>query len=238
MSGHDAGGPTRPALLLVPGAWHRSWVWEKVARQLTERGWVVHTIDLPSIAERGGPRKDLYDDAAAVHQRVSEIDGPVVVVAHSYGGAAVTQAGAYLPNLRHIVYVCAFTLDIGESLLGLAGGIHPDWWIVDGDIIMPPRTARAVFYHDIEQREADRAIAQLRPFSYVAVTQPLTAAAWQGVSSTYVHCDYDNAMGDVQDILAQRATHIRHLPSSHMPMLSMPSSLTDIIVEASLPPVS
>jgi pimeloyl-ACP methyl ester carboxylesterase len=234
MSGQEAGSQTGPAMLLVHGAWHGTWVWEKVERELTARGWAVHTVDLPSVAERGQPRKALYDDAAAVRERVKEIDGPVVVVAHSYGGAVVTQGVANLPTVRHIVYVCAFTLDVGESLLGFVGG-QPDWWIIEGDI-MTPDDPWALFYHDVEQPEAERAIDRLRPISYVSVTETLTAAAWRNVASTYIICDRDAAMGASQDLLAKRATHIRHLPSSHSPMLSMPSELTDLIVEASNQP--
>jgi len=234
MSGQEAGSPTRPTLLLVHGAWHGAWVWEKVRRELTARGCLVHTLDLPSVGERGRPRKALYDDAAAVRQRVEEIRGPVVVVAHSYGGAAVTQGVANLSNVRHIVYVCAFALDVGDSLLGLVG-TQPDWWIIDGDIMIPD-DPRAVFYHDVEPQEAEWAIGHLRPISYVTVTQALTAAAWRDIASTYIICDRDVAMGAGQDLLAKRATHIRHLPSSHSPMLSLPSELTDLIVEASNQP--
>jgi pimeloyl-ACP methyl ester carboxylesterase len=74
-------------LLLIPGAWHGAWLWEKVEPLLTARGWQVQTIDLPSSTANPGPRHaDFYDDAAAVRDRISSIDGPVVVVAHSYGG--------------------------------------------------------------------------------------------------------------------------------------------------------
>jgi pimeloyl-ACP methyl ester carboxylesterase len=230
MIGRGAGGQARPVALLVHGAWHGAWAWANVERELTTRGWVVHTIDLHSVAERGSPRSGLYHDAWAVRQRIEEIGVPVVVVAHSYGGAVVTQGTDNLPNVRHIVYVCAFALDVGESILGLAG-TKPDWWIVEGET-MTPDNPRAVFYHDVEQQEADRATARLLPFSYVAVIQTLTAAAWRSVSSTYIICDYDAAIGAAQELLAKRATHTRHLPSSHSPMMCMPSDLTDLIVEA------
>ncbi len=222
--------PTRPVLLLVPGAWHGAWVWEKVQPELTARGWVVQTMDLPSVADRGHVRYGLYEDAAAIGERIKGIEGSVVVVAHSYGGAATTQGAANLPNVRHIIYVCGFSLDVGESLLGLVGS-EPDWWIVEGDT-MTVDNPRAVFYHDVEQEEADRAIARLLPCSRITVEQVLTAAAWRNVSSTYIICDDDAAMlPSAQEILAKRATNVRHLTSSHSPMLAVPSALTDVIVE-------
>jgi pimeloyl-ACP methyl ester carboxylesterase len=226
----EASGLARPVLLLVPGAWHGPWVWEKVQTELTARGWAVQTMDLPSNADRGGPRCDLYDDAAAVRQHIKGIEGPVVVVAHSYGATAVTEGADNLPNVRHLVYVCGFVLDVGESLLGLLG-TEPDWWLVDGDI-MTVDNPRAAFFHDVGREDADRAIARMKPFSRVAATQALTSAAWHSVSSTYIVCDHDAKMGAGQYMLAKRATEIRHLPSSHSPMLSMPSELTSLIVEA------
>jgi pimeloyl-ACP methyl ester carboxylesterase len=230
VSGQEANSPARPVLLLVPGAWHGPWVWEKVEPELTARGWAVQTMDLPSNADRGGPRCDLYDDAAAVRQHIKRIEGPVVVVAHSYGATAVTQGADNLPNVRHLVYVCGFVLDVGESLLGLLG-TEPDWWLVDGDI-MTVDNPRAVFFHDVGREDADRAITRMKPFSRVAATQGLTAAAWHSVSSTYIVCDGDAEMGEAQCTFAKRANDIRHLPSSHSPMLSMPSELTNLIVEA------
>jgi pimeloyl-ACP methyl ester carboxylesterase len=220
----------RPVLLLVPGAWHGPWVWEKVQPELTTRGWEVQTMDLPSNADRGGPRRDLYDDAAAVRERIKGIDGPVVVVAHSYGAVPVTQGAVDLPNVRHLVYVCGFMLDIGESLLGLLG-TEADWWVIDGDTVTVGRP-REVFFHDVGREDADRAIARMRPFSRIAATQALTAAAWHSVSSTYIVCDGDAEMGEAQYMFAKRASDVRHLPSSHSPMLSMPSELTGLIVEA------
>jgi pimeloyl-ACP methyl ester carboxylesterase len=230
VSRQEASGLARPELLLVPGAWHGPWVWEKVQPELTARGWLVQTMDLPSTADRGGPRGDLYDDAAAVRQRIEGIEGSIVVVAHSYGAVPATQGAADLPNVRHIVYVCGFVLDVGESLLGLLG-TEPDWWVVDGDIVTVDNP-RAAFFHDVGREDVERAIARMKPFNRVAATQALTSAAWHSVSSTYIVCDHDAKIGAGQWMFAKRAAEIRRLPSSHSPMLSMPSELTSLIGEA------
>ena len=190
----------------------------------------MQTMDLPSTADRGGPRGDLYDDAAAVRQRIEGIEGSVVVVAHSYGAVPATQGAADLPNVRHIVYVCGFVLDVGESLLGLLG-TEPDWWVVDGDIVTVDNP-RAAFFHDVGREDVERAIARMKPFNRVAATQALTSAAWHSVSSTYIVCDHDAKIGAGQWMFAKRAAEIRRLPSSHSPMLSMPSELTSLIGEA------
>ena len=65
----------KPALLLVHGAWHGSWGWERLQAKLAAAGWAFHTIDLPSVAAKGEPRYGLHDDAQAVHERLTSIGG-------------------------------------------------------------------------------------------------------------------------------------------------------------------
>lgn len=224
---------SRPTILLVPGAWHGAWVWERVEPELASREWPVRIVELPSTADVGVvPRSGFYDDAEEVRRRIEEIDGPVVIVAHSYGGAVVSEAAAGLGQVRHIVYVCAFQLDVGESLFSLLAGRIPPFYDVDGDIIRL-KGAREHFYHDMAAEDADWAIGQLKPLSWIAITEPLTAAAWRTVPSTYIVCDRDTAWPPGgQESFAARARFVRRLPSSHTPQLSMPSALADLIVEA------
>ena len=146
--------------------------------RLTGAGWTVHAIDLPSVAEKGKPRLGLHDDARAVRERLNSIDGPVVVVAHSYGGAPVTQGAAGVESVRHIIYLAAFPLDEGESLAVLTGGEVPRWWNIDAETVTP-ETPRQMFYHDMGAREAEAAAARLLPHSMSAVTERATAAAWE-----------------------------------------------------------
>jgi pimeloyl-ACP methyl ester carboxylesterase len=154
-----------------------------------------------------------------------------VVVAHSYGCAVVTQAAAQPANVRHLIYVCGFQLDVEESLLGISGK-EPDHWNVEGDILTV-QDPRAVFLHDVPQEVALRAVARLKPFSVRAARQKLTVAAWQTISSTYIVADEDKALPPgVQEFLAKRASYVRHLPSGHVPLLSMPRALADLIEEA------
>jgi pimeloyl-ACP methyl ester carboxylesterase len=226
----DAGN-SRPTLLLVHGAFLGAWSWEKVQLDLLGRGWRAQTVELPSVADRGSPRAGLFEDAEIVRQRIKEIDEAAVVVSHSYSGAVVTQAAADLTNVRHLVYISAFPLDIGESLLGVLGRA-PDWLEIDGDLITAsdPHT---VFLADVPQDVADGAVDRLKPTSLSTLTQTLTACAWHTIPSTYVVTERDRAAPlEAQEFLAARATYVRRLPSAHTPMLSMPSALADLIVEA------
>src|SRR5690349_6036941 len=123
-----------PAILLVHGAWHSSRCWDKVRAVLELRGRQVHAVNLPTVHAGNKASLDMYDDARAVRAAIEEIGGPVVVVAHSYGGVPATQGAAGLPTVVHIVYIAAFVLDQGESLLAAAGGVPPSWWNVKGDL--------------------------------------------------------------------------------------------------------
>jgi pimeloyl-ACP methyl ester carboxylesterase len=226
-------GGSRPQLLLIHGAFHGSWVWQKVLDRLAPRGWRVQTVDLPSVAAKGQFRYGLRDDAAEIRRRIEAIDGPVVVVAHSYGGMTITQAASGLANVIHIIYIAGFLLDVGESLLGLIE-VEPPWWIVDGDTLTPGRPLET-FFADVAVDDAARAVHRLQPSSYAIVTERLTAAAWRDVPSTYVICEQDQAIAPhAQEHMAERATNVRRLPSSHSPMLSRPAELAQIVIDAAV----
>lgn len=226
----------RMTVLLVHGAWHGPWAWEPVARILDARGWDVRTVALPTVHAADPVGLHLADDATAVTEAIAAIDGPVVVVAHSYGGVPTTQ-GAVGENVRHIVYTAAFALDEGESLLGAVGGVAPSWWVVDGPLATAgteAEPARELFFGDVEPAAADAAVARLRPQSVLAFEEPLTHAAWRETPSTYIVTEHDAVFPlPAQEALAARAgARIRHLPTSHSPFLSQPEAVADIIEDA------
>jgi pimeloyl-ACP methyl ester carboxylesterase len=222
----------RPTVVLVPGAWHDRWSWHKVQPALAAQGWQSHIVELPSTSEVGPPRKGLRDDAAAIRRQIQRISGPVVVVAHSYGGAAASEGAANIADVRHLVYVAGFQLDVGESVLGLADGSAPPWWVVDGEVVTPGRPYD-VLYDDVPPAHARRAVGKLQPFSVASFSQPVTAAAWHVAPSTYIICERDRAFPvQLQEILAKRATYVRRLPTGHSPFLAAPGQLTKLIIEA------
>ncbi len=233
-SAQVADAAQRPVLLLVHGAWHGAWNWEKVERLLTATGWVVETIDLPSVAEKGASRYGMHDDAAHVRRQIERIDRPVVVVAHSYGGMPVTEGAAHLPNVLHIVYLAAFQPDVGESPFELSDGTQAPWWNIEGDTVVPA-TPRETFYFDLPFEEAEWAIARLKPQSTIAATETVSAAAWRTISSTYVVCEQDRAMPPMlQEQMAQRATSVRRLNTGHSPFLSRPDDVAQLIAEVAV----
>ncbi|KAA9110399.1 alpha/beta hydrolase [Microbacterium rhizomatis] len=223
-------------ILLVHGAWHGSWAWEPLAVILRSRGWEVRTVDLPTVHSQRKADLSLADDADAVAAAIADIDGPVTVVAHSYGGVPTTQ-GATDPRVQHIVYIAAFVLDEGESLLAAVGGVAPDWWHIDGplatagDSSQPPAS---LFYGDLGDAEAAEYSAMLLPQSVKAFTDPVSTVAWRDRPTTYVITEQD-AIFPVfaQEALAERSGSATHrLVASHSPFLSMPGAVADIIESA------
>ncbi|MFE0647099.1 alpha/beta hydrolase [Streptomyces sp. NPDC059534] len=97
----------KPSVVLVHGFWGGAAHWAKVIVELRKRGFdKLHAVE--------NPLTSLADDAERTRKMVKQVDGPVVLVGHSYGGAVITEAGD-LPNVTALVYIAAFAPDAGES---------------------------------------------------------------------------------------------------------------------------
>ncbi|MEU4093210.1 alpha/beta hydrolase [Streptomyces sp. NPDC026673] len=221
-----------PSLLLVPGAWHKPEHLQLLIDDLS--GIDVHTVTLTSSGEDPKTLGDMYSDAAAIKSAVEAIEGPVVVVAHSYGGIPATQALADTPNVKSIVYLAAFQLDAGDSLLSSVGGSSAPWWEFhrqeDAGDFLTVTGPVDVFYGDVNEIVAEKAAAALGYQSYAATTQELTAVAWHTIPSTYIICEADKAIPPfVQELFSRRANRTLRLDSSHSPFLSRPAELARLI---------
>jgi pimeloyl-ACP methyl ester carboxylesterase len=216
-------------VLLVHGAWHGDWCWDEVAEQLRSDGTPVVAVDLPSVASGG----DMYDDAQAVRNAIAAIDGETVVVGHSYGGIVITEGAAGAQGVRHLVYLTAFMLDEGESLLATVGGALPPWITVpDGKAMVVP-DGEPVFYNTTEPEAARAAAARLRPQAKATFEQPVRSVAWRDVPSTYVICDRDNAIPvPAQEAMAARAGTTHRLDSDHSPFMNQADAVVALIRDA------
>jgi len=219
-----------PVVILVHGAWHGSWAWAGVIDRLDDEGIRSIALDLPSKGVETSALGDLHDDAAAVRAAIAGAGAPALVVAHSYGGLPASEGGAFA---THLIYLAAFMLEPGESLLGLRGGVPPDWWVpsADGRTLLP-HDPEHVFYADCPPAVAARAAAEIVPQNRVVFEQELRTAAWQSVHSTYVICERDNAVPPaLQERMSARADTVSRIDSSHSPFLSRPGEVTAIIQE-------
>ncbi|PJK22027.1 alpha/beta hydrolase [Mycolicibacterium goodii] len=220
----------RPALLVVHGAWHRPEHFGLLVEELSD--FDVHTVALTSSGTDPGTLGDMYTDAAVIAAAAAAIDGPVAVLAHSYGGIPTTQGLRYATNVRHIVYLASFQLQAGQSLLSTNGGrLMP--WVARRDGHVQAETPLHTFYNDVDPVIARKAMAWLGYQSYASMHQELTATAWQVIPSTYIVCEADNAIPVArQEVFARNADAVKRLPTSHSPFLSRPAALAKLIAES------
>jgi pimeloyl-ACP methyl ester carboxylesterase len=221
-----------PVLVLVHGAFHRVSMWERLLGELSDVE--VRTVQLPSSAPVPVPSLgDMYDDAEAVREAVRSAGGPVVVCAHSYGGVPTTEGLAGVDAAVSLIYLNAFLLDVGESMLGNRGGTYPPHRTVnENEGYVEMVDAENVFYNDLAPADAAKAAAALGPQSLRAMTQPLTRAAWHTVPSTYVIADRDAGLPSwMRERFAARAGSVRRMDTGHSPFLSQPAELARLLRE-------
>jgi pimeloyl-ACP methyl ester carboxylesterase len=204
-----------------------------VIERLTAEGIRTAAVDLPSKGFETALLGDLHDDAETVRAAVDAAGGPALVVAHSYGGLPVSEGLAGCANAAHLIYLTAFMLERGQSLLGLRGGVEPDWWITSEDgRTMTPDNPKDVFYNDCSPEVAEAAAAALAPQRKDVFIQELRVAAWERVPSSYVICERDNAIPPAaQEQMSRHADTVSRLDAGHAPFLSRPHDVTAIIQE-------
>jgi pimeloyl-ACP methyl ester carboxylesterase len=233
-----------PTAVLVHGAWHGAWCFDDVRAALDTAGMPSIAIDLPGHGADPGPLSDLHGDAARVREVLDGLDGDCVLLGHSYGGVVITEAGIH-PAVRHLVYLCSFALDAGESAMSAAiaeseaAGITYDgrpnladaFEFTEDTITLTPAGAAECLFQDCPPDAVARAVAFLGPQPLVTLQQEPAAVAWRERPSTYVVCTEDLAVHpDLQRILARRCTEAVEWPTSHSPFLSDPGRVADLLV--------
>jgi pimeloyl-ACP methyl ester carboxylesterase len=228
----------RATLVLVHGAWHGPWCWELLSPHLRGQALAVQTVELPSMTS--AVPAGLPEDAAHLGEVLRQIAGPVILCGHSYGGMVVTATRTEQADVRHLVYLCAYMTEAGESVessLRAAGERRPGHWIrrlPDGRNQVDRERAATLFYEDCAPALQDWALAQLRPQWAQCLVQPSGPPAWRRHPSTYVICTADMALSPhvQREAYAPRAQRIVTLPSGHSPFLSVPQQLAQVLVSA------
>jgi hypothetical protein len=183
----------------------------------------------PELSDTSGLLPSIFDDAGVIQAAIGGSDGPVAVVAHSYGGVPVTQATANAVNVAQLIYVTSVLPDVGESVTSLGGHAQPDPETVTGAI---PPPGGDDFYGDVPTGLRADAVSRLVPQSARSFADQVMQAGWHSVPSSYIVCDKDQAiLPAVQEQLAVRTGEVHHLASGHSPFLSMPSVLTDLLIK-------
>lgn len=227
-----------PTVVLVHGAFADGSSWAGVIGELQAAG-------IPAIAV-ANPLRGIASDAAAVGRTIAGIPGPVLLVGHSYGGAAITVAGATAPNVIGLVYVAAFVPDEGEVALAVLGAHTPTELgtslipasvppsEAEVELIIDPAKFPAIFAADLPADVTSVLAVSQRPVAGAAFQEPSGPAAWKTLPSWYVLATGDQALGvDVETFYAERAgSAIVKVDGSHAVAVSQPAAVAEVIVTA------
>src|SRR3954451_24401654 len=227
--------------VLVHGAFHGAWCWEPLVGALSAAGHTVTTLDLPGHGDDPTPVADITLDAYAqrICDALADEPEPVLLVGHSMGGVAVTQAAARCPEqVARLVYVAAFLPGDGQSLVDLtklpegAGDMVQENMAVDGEPpvgTMPAEAAREAFYGKCSPQQADRAIERLRPQALAPFGTPADRGeAGAGPPRAYVISTEDRALPTAlqRRLVADNPDlDVVELDADHSPFLSATNEL-------------
>ncbi|MET7925723.1 alpha/beta hydrolase [Streptomyces sp. NPDC005349] len=223
----------KPTVVLVHGFWGGAAHWAKVVVELHNRGFgSLHAVE--------NPLTSLVDDAERTRKMVKQVDGPVILVGHSYGGAVITEAGD-LPNVTGLVYVAAFAPDAGESLGQISQelapaaieNLAPD---SDGYLWIKQDKFHESFCQDLPADEAlVMAVTQKAPLAST-FGDNVTAPAWR-VKPTWYQVSTDDRMINPANErrMAERMNPraVIELAAGHASLASQPTAIADLIETAS-----
>ncbi|BEP55426.1 MULTISPECIES: alpha/beta hydrolase [Variovorax] len=222
----------KPTVVLVHGFWGGAAHWHNVIVELLRKGHTaIRAVELPLTS--------LADDAERTRKMVAQVQGPVLLVGHSYGGAVITQAGD-LPNVVGLVYIAAFAPDAGES----PGGItqeHPPVAVPnlapdsDGYLWVIPEKYHESFCQDLSAEEGlVMGLTQKAPLAST-FGDTITAPAWKKKPSWYQISSEDRMISPVnQERMSARlgAKKVITLAASHASLASQPQAVAALIDEA------
>jgi pimeloyl-ACP methyl ester carboxylesterase len=230
--------------LLIAGAWHGAWCWQKLVPLLEAQGHRVHTPDLPGTgADNTDPAKVTLEGwARFVADLIVAESEPAILLGHSRGGVVISRAAELLPErIRRLVYLAGYLVPAGGTLAETAR--------CDQESLVPPNMVPAEGGHTCNLRasvirdalfglcaDADYewALARMRPEPLKPLVTPLrvTHERFGSVPRTYIECSQDRTI----TLGAQRRMHaalpcdpVLTLASDHSPFLSQPAALAQML---------
>lgn len=231
---------TAPTIVLVHGAFADAASFAPVTRILLDQGY---TVRVPAV-----PNRSLVGDSAYIRSVVEQIDGPVLLAGHSYGGAVITVAGA-AENVVGLVYISGYALDEGESLGQLQGGF-PDSDLAANLVYTPfpiegsePGTDVSVkveAFPDVFAAGVDREVSEVlaasqRPLAALAFSETAPVAAWKTKPGWGIVSSADHTINpDVERFGYQRAglRSVIEIDAPHLVMRSHPAEVAKVISDA------
>lgn len=232
-------GTVKPTVVLVHGAFADSSSWNGVITILERHGYTV--VAAPN------PLRGVQADADVVGALVKSIDGPVVLVGHSYGGSVISEAAGQASNVKALVYVAAFAPEAGETALDLTGkfpgstlapALAPPVKLTGGgnDLYILQARFHDQFAADVPESAARLMAAGQRPIAETALSEPATAPAWKRIPAWFIYGDKDrNIPPAALEFMAERAKSRQTVVikgASHVVMVSNASAVAGLIEKA------
>ncbi|MFF0424929.1 alpha/beta fold hydrolase [Streptomyces sp. NPDC004520] len=238
-TGADRHDP-KPTIVLVHGAFADASSWSGTIRRLQHAGY-------PVLAP-ANPLRGLAADTAYLRSVLAAVDGPVVLVGHSYGGAVISGAAVGNARVKALVYIAAFAPDKGESAAELAAKfpgstlgdtVNPQAYPLPGggtgtELVIERGKFHGQFAADVPAAEAAVMAATQRPVATTALEEKAGEAAWRTIPSWALVATADkNIPAAAERWMARRAgSHITEVDASHAVAVSRPAVVTHVILAA------
>jgi pimeloyl-ACP methyl ester carboxylesterase len=223
----------RPAIVLVHGGFVDGSGWESVYKILRKDGYTVRVVQNPTISLAG--------DVAVTRRVVNALEGPVILVGHSYGGAVITEAGND-PKVAGLVYIAAFAPDKGESVSSLikdpppGAPVPPILPPQDGFLLLDQTKFAASFAGDVDAEAAAFMAESQVPWGVEALGGSISEAAWRTRPSWYLVTTEDRMIPPpAQRFMATRAgSSVVEVAGSHSIYVSQPGAVATLIATAAV----
>ncbi|KAF2013872.1 alpha/beta-hydrolase [Aaosphaeria arxii CBS 175.79] len=230
---------SKPVIIFIPGAWHPPECFAPTTKLLSNAGY---TVDLIHSALLDPPENDVpttyFPDVERIQARMREAISKgykVVLFAHSFGGLSASAAiEGFEEHVQHLILCAAWLLPKGSA--PTAFGPDPPWFkLNENKTLVLPVNPQQRFYHDVPEKEAEKAIASLKPFAYLPLTTVTPFEGYRAVPTTYIMCTQDQALSlEVQEMQVRvfakdSGINTVKLDSSHSPFFSMPSKVAEVI---------
>src|SRR3984885_11061263 len=194
------------------------------------------------------PLRGLASDAEAIRRYTTTIDGPIVLVGHSYGGAGISQAAPTVTDVRALVFLSAFAPDEGESCVSVMEPFPPSMlsstnvpspYDAPGaaggpDLFIKIDQFHETFCADLSADVAGPMAVSQRPLEAAAFAEPASAVGWRNLPSWYLVSERDNAIPpDCERFMAGRMNAVTEsVNGSHVAFIAQPDAASGVILKA------
>ena len=226
--------------LLVHGASHGAWCFEKLIKELQNKGYVAEAIDLPGHGNNKIPLEDVTLEKYS-SEILASLDSPTIVLGHSMGGYPVSLAAQTDPTyIKHLIYLTAFVPEDGKTLAELRKKVdrYPLTSVIrkteDGlGFYIPKKYQKDIFYNDCSKQDIKLASENLCVQAIKPQNTPIKLGVnFKNISKSYISCLNDRTIPiELQKKLSASITKENkyEMKSGHSPFFSKPAELADIL---------